>query len=292
MSAEDEDRFLEKFTKTLINSELRKYLDNTKERIIYYTPCMLVQLFEKFWGFLIVKANRVIEFVPVVNITKDTHLSIPIQEVKYVNNHRYMFKHIGLEIFVYYSNESFLLIFEDKATKETIKEIIVCNAPKILEMHLDVITKNWMNGYLSNYDYLMYLNRFSSRSFNDISQYPIFPWIISEFNDDEFKMNEKGYYRNLGKPVGSLNKVRFQRTLELFEKMKKDKCKTHPAHHYNSFYSTPGYVVFFYMRSIPELILKLQNGPFGPSERIFKSLESLWITIQSTGNNLTELIPE
>lgn len=105
-------------------------------------------------------------------------------------------------------------------------------------------------------------------------------------------MNEKGYYRNLSKPIGSLNKNRFQRVLEVFEKMKKDKCKPYPPHHYNSFYSTPGYIVFFYMRSIPELILKLQNGPFGPSERIFKSLESLWITIHSTGANLTELIPE
>jgi hypothetical protein len=51
-------------------------------------------------------------------------------------------------------------------------------------MHLDVITKMWMNGYLSNYDYLIYLNRFSNRSFNDISQYPVFPWVVSEFSDD------------------------------------------------------------------------------------------------------------
>lgn len=108
----------------------------------------------------------------------------------------------------------------------------------------------------------------------------------------EIKMNEKNYYRALNKPIGSLNKNRFIRTMEQYEKMKKDKCKKHQPHFYNSFYSTPGYVVFFYMRTIPELILKLQNGPFGPSERIFKSLESLWMNMHSTGSNLTELIPE
>jgi factor associated with neutral sphingomyelinase activation len=85
---------------------------------------------------------------------------------------------------VYNTSESYLFVFDEKSTRETIKEIIVCNAPKILEMQLDVITKLWMNGLLNNYDYLIYLNRFSSRSFNDISQYPVFPWILSEFNDD------------------------------------------------------------------------------------------------------------
>lgn len=115
----------------------------------------------------------------------------------------------------------------------------------------------WMNGIVSNYDYLIYLNRFSSRSFNDISQYPVFPWVVSEFSDDEFKINAKGYYRNLSKSIGSLNKNKFQRVMENFQKMKTDKCKPHPPHHFNSFYSTPGYVIFFYTRSIPELILKL-----------------------------------
>jgi factor associated with neutral sphingomyelinase activation len=105
-------------------------------------------------------------------------------------------------------------------------------------------------------------------------------------------MNNKSYYRDLSKPIGAINKNRLLLVRSNFEKQRKDKCVKHPAHHYNSFYSTPGYITFFYMRTIPELILKLQNGPFGPTERIFKSLESLWSVIRSTGSNLTELIPE
>jgi len=193
---------------------------------------------------------------------------------------------------VFNSNESFLFVFHDRDARDTIKEILTSNAPKIIEMHLDVITKMWMNGYLSNYDYLIYLNRFSSRSFNDISQYPVFPWIIHEFGDDEFKLNSKSYYRDLSRPIGAINKHRMQLIRKNFEKQQRDKCQKHPPHFFNSFYSTPGYIIYFYMRAIPELILKLQNGPFGPSERIFKGLESLWLNIQNTGCNLTELIPE
>lgn len=292
MSSEDEEELLSSYVKNLVQNALKQYMEASKEKIIYFTHCKLVQLFESFYGFLVVKASKILEFIPVVNKTKELNIQIQMSEVKYVNNHRYMFKPIGLEVFVHTSNESFLFVFDDKATKETVREIITCNSPKILDIHLDVIIKMWMNGLISNYDYLICLNRFSSRSFNDISQYPIFPWIVSEFHDDEFKINSKSYYRNLAKPIGSLNKNRFQRVMENYEKMKTDKCKPHPPHYYNSFYSTPGYVIFFYMRSIPELILKLQNGPFGPTERIFKSLESLWNTMHSTGCNLTELIPE
>lgn len=97
---------------------------------------------------------------------------------------------------------------------------------------------------------------------------------------------------DLSRPIGALNKNRLQKLKENFDNMKNDKCKANVPYLYNSFYSTPGYVVFFYMRAVPELILKLQNGPFGPTERIFKSLESFWISIQSSGTNLSELIPE
>jgi len=113
----------------------------------------MVQLFEFFLGFIVIKESGVLEFVPVVNKTKDARVSIPMNEIKYVNNHRYMFKNIGLEIFVYFSNESYLFVMEDELIKNTVRDIILSDAPKILEMHLDLITKTWMNGYLSNYDY-------------------------------------------------------------------------------------------------------------------------------------------
>lgn len=199
-----------------------------------------MQLFEYFSGFLVIKESGTLEFIPVVNKTKNCQMSIPLNEIKYVNDHRFMFKPIGLEVFVYYSNESYLFVFEDNETKETVKEMIISDAPKILEMHLDLITKMWMNGYLSNYDYLIYLNRFSSRSFNDISQYPIFPWVISEYSDDEFKLNVKNYYRDLGRPIGALNKNRLQKLKEQYDSMKTDKCKVNVPYLYNSFYSTPG----------------------------------------------------
>jgi factor associated with neutral sphingomyelinase activation len=183
-SIEDDEDLHNGFVTKLVSKAMKKYVAESRDKVIYYSTCKLVQLFEFFLGFIVIKATKVIEFVPVVNVTKDVNLKISIREVKFVNDHRYMFKPVGVEVFVYNSNESYLLVFNDKNARDTVKEILTSNAPKILEMHLDVITKMWMNGYLANYDYLIYLNRFSSRSFNDISQYPVFPWIVNEFSDD------------------------------------------------------------------------------------------------------------
>jgi hypothetical protein len=39
-------------------------------------------------------------------------------------------------------------------------------------------TQRWQNGQVSNFEYLMALNTLAGRSFNDITQYPVFPWVI------------------------------------------------------------------------------------------------------------------
>ena len=40
------------------------------------------------------------------------------------------------------------------------------------------ITKQWCEGDLSNFEYLMQINRISGRYLQDITQYPIFPWVL------------------------------------------------------------------------------------------------------------------
>lgn len=47
---------------------------------------------------------------------------------------------------------------------------------------LENITMMWQNKQISNFDYLMHLNQAGNRSFSDLSQYPIFPWVLSNFD--------------------------------------------------------------------------------------------------------------
>lgn len=56
--------------------------------------------------------------------------------------------------------------------------------------------KQWSEGQLSNFDYLMILNTFAGRTFNDPAMYPIFPWVLSDYKD-----SKKFHYRNLSRPI-------------------------------------------------------------------------------------------
>ena len=58
------------------------------------------------------------------------------------------------------------------------------------------ITKDWKNGIISNYEYLLFLNRYSSRSFQDPTQYPVFPWLLNNYYSLEtYDKNEKLYLK-------------------------------------------------------------------------------------------------
>lgn len=39
----------------------------------------------------------------------------------------------------------------------------------------------WQRGHLSNYQYLLHLNNLADRSCDDLSQYPVFPWVVADY---------------------------------------------------------------------------------------------------------------
>lgn len=41
------------------------------------------------------------------------------------------------------------------------------------------LTELWKKRKISNFQYLMELNKIAGRTFNDIMQYPVFPWILA-----------------------------------------------------------------------------------------------------------------
>lgn len=66
-----------------------------------------------------------------------------------------------------------------------------------------MLTKRWSNFEISNFEYLMQLNSLAGRSFRDISQYPVFPWLITSFAE-RLDIGSVGSYRDLKRNMGSL----------------------------------------------------------------------------------------
>ena len=145
---------------------------------------------------------------------------------------------------------------------------------------------------MSNFEYIMRLNLFAGRSFNDITQYPVFPWVLKDYSSDTIDLNDESVYRDLSKPIGALNEDRLQCLLERFRDM--DGFSENFRFLYGSFYSSPGIVLHFLVRQEPftSMAIDLQGGRFDCPDRLFFNIESSWACCQTNSGDFKELIPE
>jgi hypothetical protein len=49
------------------------------------------------------------------------------------------------------------------------------------------------------------LNTLAGRTYNDLSQYPVFPWIIADYTSEELDLTNPSTFRDLSKPIGVVN---------------------------------------------------------------------------------------
>lgn len=144
----------------------------------------------------------------------------------------------------------------------------------------------WQAGKVSNFDYLMFLNNMADRSFNDLAQYPVFPWVIADYTSPHLDLTDPQTFRDLTKPVGALNQRRLQSFRERYEQMPENKFL------YGTHYSTPGFVLFYTIRVAPQYALCLQNGKFDHADRLFTSVAQVWRNVNEDAADVKELIPE
>jgi hypothetical protein len=45
----------------------------------------------------------------------------------------------------------------------------------------------------------------AGRTYNDLSQYPVFPWIIADYISEELDLTSPSTFRDLSKPIGVVN---------------------------------------------------------------------------------------
>uniref|UniRef100_A0A7S1TI36 BEACH domain-containing protein n=1 Tax=Compsopogon caeruleus TaxID=31354 RepID=A0A7S1TI36_9RHOD len=150
-------------------------------------------------------------------------------------------------------------------------------------------TQAWMARKISNFDYLMELNRSAGRSFNDFSQYPVFPWVIADYESTHLDLNNAESFRDLSKPIAALNEKRLRICLERFSDMGSSDIQ--PRFLFGTHYSTAAYVIFFLVRCVPDAALKLQSGTFD-SDRLFISIAETWTSANTHTSDVKELIPE
>lgn len=72
--------------------------------------------------------------------------------------------------------------------------------PRQLFKHSDMPQK-WQRREISNFDYLMFLNTVAGRTYNDLNQYPIFPWVLANYTSPILDLNVASNFRDLSKVI-------------------------------------------------------------------------------------------
>lgn len=86
-------------------------------------------------------------------------------------------------------------------------------------MWLQRVTGAWQAGKISNLDYLLFCNLAAGRSFNDLTQWPVFPWVLADYTSATLDLQHPAAFRDLSKPVGALNPTRLEMFRERFREM-------------------------------------------------------------------------
>ena len=155
------------------------------------------------------------------------------------------------------------------------------------------LTAKWVNREISNFEYLMHLNTIAGRSYNDLSQYPVFPWILSDYSSTSLDLGSTATFRDLSRPMGAQNPGHVEEIRQKYDNFE-DPSGTIAKFHYGTHYSNSAMVLHYMVRVEPftTLHINLQSGRFDVADRQFHSVPQTWRSLINNINDVKELIPE
>ena len=216
------------------------------------------------------------------SLKENKKILILYDEINEIFNRYFCFSWISQEIFLK-NGKSYLFNFFNEKNNDEVFEIfkskkiprVIKNPKEIFEK--EEFSKSWKEGKINTFEYLLLLNKFSSRSYNDTNQYPVMPWIHLLDNS----------IRNFDLPISLQNeKIRDLYLKKFFENINT------PIFH-NNHYSTSAYIYFYLMRINPfsNNMIKFQSCDFDIPDRQFTTIKGTLELCEKYNNN-REPIPE
>ncbi|XP_038548624.1 LOW QUALITY PROTEIN: neurobeachin [Micropterus salmoides] len=238
--------------------------------------------------------------------TEGLHGKWMFSEIRAVFSRRYLLQNTAMEVFMA-NRTSVMFNFPDQAT---VKKVVYSlprvgvgtsyGLPQARRISLATprqlfkssnMTQRWQRREISNFEYLMFLNTIAGRTYNDLNQYPVFPWVITNYDAEQLDLTLPGNFRDLSKPVGALNPKRAAFYAERYETWEDDQT---PPCHYDSHYSTAASTLHWLVRIEPftTFFLSSNNNKFDHPDRTFSAIARSWRNCQRDTSDVKELIPE
>lgn len=157
---------------------------NSAEEALLYHKCKRVLLGTEQKGIFLLN-QKGLQFHPIINALPYEIVSLEFKDIRCCMKYRYLSRETGLMIYTCISKYPTLLIFESESQRDNIFNFLQARSKfkNPIESLFDM-TEKWKYGQLTNFEYLIYLNNLSNRSPLDLTQFPVFPWIISSYHGE------------------------------------------------------------------------------------------------------------
>lgn len=297
----DED-FIGEEDWSVISMDLRNNEPQGKEKLVLSEDCELVTLVDVIKGRLEVTTLNIYFFDCSSNREEggeDFKWSLSL--LREIHFRRYNLRRSAIELFMV-DQTNFFLNFEPKKRNKVYSKILSLKPPNLIYtvsrspaemLRASGLTKKWIQREISNFEYLIELNTIAGRTYNDLSQYPVFPWILSDYTSDTLDLENPNVYRNLSKPIGANNPKNEREVKEKYDGFE-DPSGVIEKFHYGTHYSNAPGVMHYMIRMEPftTLHIQLQSNRFDVADRQFHSIPATWQSLMDNPNDVKELIPE
>uniref|UniRef100_A0A803VVA4 Neurobeachin like 1 n=1 Tax=Ficedula albicollis TaxID=59894 RepID=A0A803VVA4_FICAL len=275
--------------------------ESQKEKLILSEDCELITIIDVIPGRLEVTTQHIyffdgsIEKEEGVGFDFKWHLS----QIREIHLRRYNLRRSALEIFLT-DQTNYFLNFNKEVRNKVYSRILSLRSPNISGTRspqelfkASGLMQKWVNREISNFDYLIQLNTMAGRTYNDLAQYPVFPWILRDYTSEELDLNNPAVFRDLSKPIGVVNEKNAKTVKEKYENFE-DPLGMIDKFHYGTHYSNAAGVMHYLIRVEPftTLHIQLQSGRFDCADRQFHSIPATWQALMDNPNDVKELIPE
>ncbi|KAI8801094.1 hypothetical protein BJ742DRAFT_42857 [Cladochytrium replicatum] len=226
----------------------------------------------------------------------------PISALTEMYPRRYMLRKSALEFFFEDQTNHFFNFKTPRERARVATKVLGLKPPNLLSgdirsppdmLRRTTLTERWQKHEISNFEYLMHLNTISGRTYNDLTQYPVFPWVLRDYESDVLDLSNPDVYRDLSKPTGAMDEARLNQLLERYRNFE-DPSGQIKKFLYGTHYSSAAATLFYLLRMEPftSLHIALQGGKFDHPDRQFHSIHGSWISATTGNGDVKELIPE
>ncbi|CAB3359283.1 Hypothetical predicted protein [Cloeon dipterum] len=270
---------------------------HTNEKIKYMTTVKVITPTQEVSGEILVGETCLYFVSDDLDATQDvSSMAWKFEDVREIHQRRFELNERAVEIFLTNGRTYLLALQSSKLRDDFLQVISQCHFPNLLPTeNLNSIMQLWRDGVLSNFDYLTQLNKMAGRSFNDLMQYPVFPFIISDYESPRLDLASPSVYRNLEKPMAIQKKEKEEAYLKTYIELKNSELGASDPYHYNSHYSNSSTVLHFLIRVPPftQMFINFQDNQFDCADRTFHSLETTWrLSSCDSHTDFKELTPE